>query len=440
VQELKEERARVLAEMKEEKERVIMELKEEKHSLLAVVATLQAERENLGNQKVRLTGEVSSLHTALEIRREELHLMDAKADALERRILNGIMDHSRALMIVKNGQKSPSKAKKRISIDATADAKLMPPPSTAANGLSFALKPRPAIRRNGPPQNPGTRRIHSLSQISGNTPTGAQAYPLSVPTITNAGSLKRAHSVKTSSLRKGSWGGRPSVVVANKENEILSEADEDAAAPPDQAHSIIEENQDDIQSQTGTERRHSFGTGSYAESYAEGETPGYDGRSSFGGAGSEYTYASGSYMSGSDIDRRTSYGSHAPSAQQDDETIDERSDDDSHYEQSEAEDDEPTTTIANMDIAAPSEITTSEISPSTAGDDMSMPTESEVDRAVEAVKEEMTKEAMYAPPSDSGVGTDLPTAALDDRMVTHNESEADADYFRRAAEEESVVG
>lgn len=438
VQELKEEKERAMAELKDEKERTILELKEEKDSLLAVVAALQAERENLANQKVRLTGEVSSLHTALDIRREELHMMDAKADALERRILNGIMDHSRALMFAKNGAKSPSKPKKRMSTDATVDAsKLMPPPSAAANGLSLALKPRPAIRRNGPPQNPASRRIHSLSQISGNTPTGAQAYPINVNTMGNTGSLKRAQSVKTSSLRKGSWGGRPSAVVANKENEVLSEEDEDVTAQPKQAGppSIIEEDHSETQSQTGTERRHSFGTGSYAESYAEGETPGFDGRSSFGGTGSEYTYASGSYMSGSDIDRRTSYGSVARSAtHQDNEVIDERSEDESHYEQSDVEDDEPTATISGTDLVVPSEITASEVSTATAGEDMPMPTESEVDRAVEAVKEEMAKEGMYAPPSDSGIGTDVPTAALG------NESEADADYFRRAAEEESVVG
>lgn len=446
VQGLKEEKERAMAELKEEKDRTMLELREEKDSLLAVVASLQAERENLANQRVRLTGEVSSLHTALDIRREELHMMDAKADALERRILNGIMDHSRALMMAKNGQKSPTKAKKRMSTDSAADAsKLMPPPSTAANGLSFALKPRPAIRRTGAPQDPATRRIHSLSQISGNTPTGAQAYPVSVPAITNAGGLKRAHSVKTSSLRKGSWGGRPSAVVANKENEILSEEDEDAAAQASQAHSIIEEDQDELQSQTGTELRHSFGTGSYAESYAEGETPGYDGRSEFGGAGSEYTYASGSYMTGSDVDRRTSYGSHAPSGtHQDDESVDESidecSEDGSRDEQSEAEDDELTTTIANTDVAAPSEITASEVSTAIDGSEISMPTESAVDRAVEAVREEMEKEGMYALPSDSGVGTDLPTAALENQVALQNESGADADYFRRAAEEESVVG
>lgn len=440
VQELKEEKERAMVELKEEKERTIQEMKEEKDSLLAIVAALQAERENLANQKVRLTGEVSSLHTALEIRREELHMMDAKADALERRILNGIMDHSRALMFAKGGQKSPSKLKKRMSADISADAsKLMPPPSTAASGLSLALKPRPAIRRNGPPQNPASRRIHSLSQISGNTPTGAQAYPISGTTMSNTGGLKRSHSVKTNPLRKGSWGGRPSVVVANKENDILSEEDEEVAEQPDQSgnQSIIEEDHDDMQSQTGTERRHSFGTGSYAESYGDGETPGFDGRSSFGGTGSEYTYASGSsYMSGSDIDRRTSYGSTARSiAQHDTETIDERSDEGSHDGHSDVEDGEPTTTIACTDVPAPSEVTASEVSTTTNGDnDIPMPTESEVDRAVEAVKEEMAKEGMYAPPSDSGVGTDLPTAAFG------NESEADADYFRRAAEDESVVG
>lgn len=451
LQELKEEKERAMAELKEEKDRVILEMKEEKDSLLAIVAALQAERENLANQKVRLTGEVSSLHTALDIRREELHMMDAKADALERRILNGIMDHSRALMIAKGGPKSPSKARKRMSTDAAAEAGKLMPPSAAANALSLALKPRPAIRRNGPPANPASRRIHSLSQISGNTPTGAQAYPVTNTTMSNTGGLKRAHSVKTNYLRKGSWGGRPSVVAAaNKENEILSEEDEEAAEQT--ARSIMEEDHD-VQSQTGTERRHSLGTGSYAESYAEGETPGYDRRSSFGATGSEYTYASGSYMSGSDVDRRTSYGSTAlTNAHHDSETIDERSEDGSHYEQSEAEDDEPTTTITNADITAASEVNGSEViasdvtasdvtasdvtasEVSTATGDMPMPTESEVDRAVEAVKEEMAKEASYAPPSDSGLGSDLPTATFG------NESEVDADYFRRAAEEESVVG
>ena len=417
VQELKEEKERVMAELQEEKDRTMAELKEEKDSLLAAVASLQAERENLANQKVRLTGEVSSLHTALDIRREELHFMDTKADALERRILNGIMDHSRALMMTKGGSKNASKLKKRINADAAnEDTRAMPPPSTAANGLSLALKPRPAIRRNGAPANPAQRRILSLSQISGNAPTGAQAYPTTKASVDSNAGLKRSHSVKTSNYsRKGSWGGRPSAVIANKENDVLPEEDEHETAPI--SHEIIEE---DAQSETGTERRYSLDS----RDYAEGETPGYDGRSSFGGTGSEYTYASGSsYMTGSDIDRRTSYGAQSTrSAAPGEERIDEEG---SVYSEDE-EDDEPTATIN------PSDVTGSEISTATTENDVELPTQSEIVRAVDAVKEEMKEN--YAPPSDSGVGTDLPTAAF-------NESEMDADYFRRAAEEEaSTVG
>jgi hypothetical protein len=460
MQELKEEKERVLAELKEEKDRTMHEVKEEKDSLLAVVAALQAERENLANQKVRLTGEVSSLHTALDIRREELHMMDAKADALERRILNGIMDHSRALMIAKGtgAPKSPSKLKKRQSVDVSNDSKLMPPPSAAASALNMALKSRPAVRRNGPPQNPANRRILSLSQISGNTPTGAQAYPSTANSMSNAGgNLKRSHSVKTSNyLRKSSWNGRPSDALDKKENEILSEEDEletetvPASVQLDDRSvaEVTNIDDEDHHSEAGTERRHSITSGSYAESYGEGETPGYDGRSSFGGTGSEYTYASGSsYMTGSDVDRRTSYGSTAARSTLlgGENTIDEHSegeDEESQHTHTDIEDgnedEESTVTVPPLtrsEVApsevAPSEITASEVS-------TQLPTQSEVDRAVEAVKEDLIEEGMkdglriYTAPSDSGLGTDIPTAALG------NDSEAD--YFRRQAEEESTVG
>ncbi|KAL6703630.1 hypothetical protein ACN47E_009490 [Coniothyrium glycines] len=421
MEELKEEKERVMAELKEEKERTMLELKEEKDSLLAIVASLQVERENLANQKVRLTGEVSSLHTALDIRREELHLMDAKADALERRIMNGIMDHSRALMM-KGGSKSPSKSKKRSPTNPEQeDGKLMPPPSTAANGLTIALKPRSAMRRNGAPANPAQRRILSLSQISGNAPTGAQTYANTNTPLSSGGILKRSHSVKTGNYsRKSSWGGRPNAASANKENGALNEVDETGVehkrSRPSIAHSIIEEDQ---QSETGTERRYSIDSRSYADSHADEETPGFEGRSSFGG-GSEYTYASGSsYMTGSDVDRRTSYAStSARSVAHDHEGIDEGS------EHSEAEDDEPTATINPSEVSA--------ITESDEGSEIILPTHSEINRAVQAVKAEM--KGHFTAPSDSGVGTDLPTAAFG------NESEADADYFRRAAEEESIVG
>ncbi|KAF2746870.1 hypothetical protein M011DRAFT_526605 [Sporormia fimetaria CBS 119925] len=453
VAELKEEKERAMAELRQEKERTVLELKEEKDALLAAVATLQAERENLANQKVRLTGEVSSLHTALEIRREELDMMDAKADALERRILNGIMDHSRALMMVKGGLKSPSKPMKRVSTDpASDDTKISSVPSTAANGLSLALKPRPAMRRNGPTANTGSRRILSLSQISGNTPTGSQAYPNIAPQPkSNNGNLKRSHSVKTNYMRKVSWG--PSVAVANKENEPLKEVDETEGRQtptlPVDDHSIIDnDDHSDIHSEAGTECRHSVAASSYAESnFADGETPGFERRSSYDG--SEYTYASGSsYMTGSDMDRRTSYGStaaqstllHDPSAI--DEASETEGEESEHSEteeaaHSEAGDNDQTMTIASVpttpsDVAA-SEITGSEITASEVSTSL-LPTQSEIDAAVQAVKGEMKNNmGIYAAPSDSGLGTDLASA--------HVEQDGNADYFRRAAEEEgSLVG
>ncbi len=57
------------------------------------MSILKAEQEELAHQKMRLSADVSSLETALRIRREELHAMEARAEGLERRILEGVIDH-----------------------------------------------------------------------------------------------------------------------------------------------------------------------------------------------------------------------------------------------------------------------------------------------------------------------------------------------------------
>lgn len=416
-----------MAELKEEKDRAMHELKEEKDSLLAIVASLQAERENLANQKVRLTGEVSSLRTALEIRREELHMMDTKADALERRILDGIMNHSRALMIAK-GSTSPSKLKKRMSVDGGAERSL--PPNAAANAVNLALKPRPAIRRSAP-NSSADRRIFSLSQISGNAPPAAKAYLAPVAANTSAG-LKRAHSVKTSP-RKPDWSGRPSAVVANKENAPLieeAEPEPETQAPASIHDDVDDDDDDDAHSDAGTERRYSVASGSnYAASHEEGETPGDDARSQYG---SEYTYDSGSYMTGSDLDRRTSYGSTvARSIAPAESAVAGASESESESEE------ESETETAKLDGSEVSGVTGSEMTGVTASEvsDLPEPTESAIDRAVAAVAQEMKENPKNFTPTDSGLGTEPPTADLE-----HHHALVDADYFRRAAEEESMAG
>ncbi|KAJ8108924.1 hypothetical protein OPT61_g7838 [Boeremia exigua] len=67
-----------------------------------------------------------------------------------------------------------------------------------------------------------------------------------------------------------------------------------------------------------------------------------------------------------------------------------------------------------------------------------MPTDSAIDRAVAAVAAEMKENPKNFAPTDSGLGTEPPTADLERAYA--NGVLVDADYFRRAAEEESVAG
>ena len=238
-------------------------LKEEKDHLGESISVLEAEKEDLVHQKMRLAADVSSLETALRIRREELHAMEARAERLERRILEGVIDHSRALLITRSNKGPDAMNLKRVPSSATSFTGSMKSASTVKSRASRATQNaiRMAIDGNRamtsqPINNPlsTSRRILSLSQITHNVPTGG---------------FKRSHSVKTSavcgSLRKSSWGGsmnRKEYGELNKENLALKES---------------EEHSDDI-SDAGTMRRNSidetsgFGTGTeMTESIAETE-------------------------------------------------------------------------------------------------------------------------------------------------------------------------
>lgn len=308
---------------KEHIESDIGHLNDEKDDLRQQVEMLRHEKEMLMSQKMRLHADVSSLEMALNIRREELQHMEHKADSLERRILNGIMDHSRALLLQK-GVNAPKV--NRVASNASPDPSSVPLPSTAAKGVNMALNARPAMKRNGGAQsNPSARRIHSLSQISGNAPAGAQAL-VGVP---NTG-LKRSHSVKTNyGYQKPSWGSKGAASEVNKENETLDEEFEGDL---------------DAVSDAGTERHHSIvsgnGTGTdFASTY--GDDRGSE-------AGSEYTYGTGSYLTGSDAGRRTaSIGSALQSTLENDTTLmhEEVSDEDGESQYSDAEDEGEETEI-----------------------------------------------------------------------------------------------
>ena len=232
---------------KESVEATVVGLREEEDRLKESVSILKAEQEDLAHQKMRLSADVSSLETALRIRREELHAMEARAEGLERRILEGVIDHSRALLISKANKGRDAMSRKRVPSHATSTTGSVV--SNATSRASFNTQSAITMAMSGnramvnvPVSNPAgaSRRILSLNQITHNVPTGG---------------FKRSHSVKTpggsGALRKSSWGGSLNKKYGdlNKENLALKESEEDEI-----------ENEDGTLSEGETNRRSSRGT------------------------------------------------------------------------------------------------------------------------------------------------------------------------------------
>ncbi|KAI9692801.1 MAG: hypothetical protein M1820_009349 [Bogoriella megaspora] len=455
-----EEAASALARRVAEKDAVeasILTLNAEKDNLQATVQALRSECDEVMSQRNKLTADVSSLKTALDFRREELHLMDERATDLEHRILDGIMNQSRSMLLSNQARKSrpnPTKGRdlRRIPSNASttshANAMANKKPSDLDTVHSMAMKTRPPVRRGGAQvsqsNSPANRRIMSLSQISNNNPTGASSRPVPTASLTQGhgvGGLKRSHSVKTQSFRKSSWGGRASAVMeSNKENEVLSEEDEGENQPlriedKPSRESIVSESVDedgdaDDVSDAQTERRTSiaesgltYGTGSYTS----GITPSEDRRTSYGT--SDLTYGTGSYITGSDLsDRRTSYGSTVISTVAG--TVDGMGGEEIDEEGSatpprEIEAAEQPRQIedgaAEQDGGVGGAQLLLENGMGEENDEVKpLPGENEMPHDLALV----TKRFDFAPPSDSGLGTDLPTAV----------EQVGNDYFRRISE------
>ena len=220
---------------KENVEAEIVRLCDEKVVLSTSVETLQNHHKDLTGQKARLQADLSSLETALHIRREEMQLMEARAEGLEKRILEGVLDHSRSLLITSRPQSSlksmnlkrvPSTAPHATNTSRTSSAATSIPTtlgSTISTGIGMALKRRQPTRNTagGAVNNAkGDRRILSLSTIGANRGLlPERAMVLANPSLISAGAgkpssafgaggLKRSHSVKSNfPVRKTSWGG-----------------------------------------------------------------------------------------------------------------------------------------------------------------------------------------------------------------------------------------
>lgn len=182
---------------KEQVEATLAELRAEEQRLRQSVLGLRAEQEGLTKQKTRLTADVSSLETALRLRKDELNEMDERAEGLERRILEGVMNHSRVLLMSKQSKANDAMSRKRVRTKGDGSAGTGKSSSEVVkSNVPIALTPKRNL--NSSMGGGASRRIVSLSQITNNVPTGG---------------FKRSHSVKAPSgvgrggMRKNSWGG-----------------------------------------------------------------------------------------------------------------------------------------------------------------------------------------------------------------------------------------
>ncbi|EAQ87005.1 hypothetical protein CHGG_08258 [Chaetomium globosum CBS 148.51] len=222
---LMEEEARLKdanASLREEQEQLRAEflatLKEDESRMKDSLLSLRSEQENLSRQKTRLTADLSSLDTALRLRREELHDMEARAESLERRILEGVMDHSRVLLMAKTNRAAANSSRDSMSRKRVSSSQRSADPAPAATEAG-ATKPRSAINLamsarskastpNGTSSSASNRRILSLSQITNNVPSGGMKRSQSVRTAGGAAASR--------GLRKTSWTSSAAAAPASK--------------------------------------------------------------------------------------------------------------------------------------------------------------------------------------------------------------------------------
>ncbi|CAG8310959.1 unnamed protein product [Penicillium salamii] len=302
---------------REQVEAELVGLHEEKDSMLNMIHRLGAEKEEMIRQNNRLTKDLSGLETALEIRHEEMRQMEDRADGLEKRILEGVLDHARTVLLSRSNSLQAMNLKRNRSTRSTRSSRAGARSPSSASSVSTAKESKDnrslvgsgvgmALKRRLPnslhagtvavqPNIGKERRILSLSHVTGNRGVDRQVSGKSGIT-----SLKRSHSVKSNTLRKASWAGPTS--VADKENEPFHEEDELASDTERDAGPRRQS------SHAGTDRRSSY-AGSVAPSdrktsYAESNAPS-ERKTSFAGseAGTEHKYPE----SNAGSDRCTSY-------------------------------------------------------------------------------------------------------------------------------------
>ncbi|EPS40611.1 hypothetical protein H072_5501 [Dactylellina haptotyla CBS 200.50] len=205
-------------------------LKAEELNLQNSISSLRLDNEDLTKRKHQLSAELSSIETALALRREEMALLEARAESLERRMVEGVINQSRSLLLTKSTSASSKPLRRIVNPPAVGTLR-------SANGGSG----RRIVSMNL--TNTGNASL-GVSESPNRTPSGSTMFQNS------PGALRRAQSVRTSvhASRKTSWSVTEPTILddtsgENKENEIsniegfgpssltLSEANKDEGTP-----------------------------------------------------------------------------------------------------------------------------------------------------------------------------------------------------------------
>jgi hypothetical protein len=408
---------------REQVEAELVDLHEEKESMLNMIHRLRAEKEDMLKQNNKLNKDLSGLETALELRHEEMRHMEERADGLEKRILEGVLDHARTVLLGRSNSLHAMNLKRnrstRSSRSSRAGARSPSVTSSAStakeskdnrsllgSGVGMALKRRTpnSLQAKTVAVQPNIgkeRRILSLSHVTGNR--GADRQVSGKSGITN---LKRSHSVKSNTLRKASWAG-PTTSVADKENEPFHEEDElasdtelDTGLHRQNSHAVSDRKTSYAGSDAGTERNYAESTAgtdrrtSYAASNA-----GTERKASYAGTCVDSIVESvvtddSDLRRASGVSSKNDYSVAASSIAENDEDRD----DDISIDGSESEDD-ARTAHEDAEHSGPED-----------HEDQEEPDEDhEISRQIREANEAAEAEVMklLAPPSDSGLGTDV---------------------------------
>ncbi|KAF3917324.1 hypothetical protein ABW21_db0200123 [Orbilia brochopaga] len=196
-------------------------LKAEELNLQNSISSLRLDNEDLTKRKQLLSADISSIETALALRREELALLEARAETLEKRMVEGVIHQSRSLLLAKSAAAASKPLRRIVNPPAVGSVR-------SANGASGRRIVSMNLANN-------SSANLGVSEPLTRTPSGSAIFP------NTSNAIRRAQSVRTSAntSRKTSWSVMEPVIQddnggENKENEVtISDGSERSpSAPP----------------------------------------------------------------------------------------------------------------------------------------------------------------------------------------------------------------